>query len=286
MDYPHPYITLRADGNLDFSNAYDDKIGEWDKRAIIYGYQDFPDETDETEALRKIVEESISMGLFYISDQDARPAGGAHPSAHLWDNGKDPVEELRRLSKVREAALKNFGENSIPENSPMANLEEVLVPLYFAHRYQIEAVSKLIGGVEYTYAVRGDNQISNQVVDSEKQRNALNALIETLHPEFLQIPTNIVELIPPKPIGYGKTRESFKGKTGPVFDPLSAAESSADATLSFLLHPQRVSRLIEQNALGQNDLTLNEVIETLDTILVGLNMTILIKPKYKELWIS
>ncbi len=263
MDYPYPYITLQDDGTLDFSKAYDDKIGEWDKRTIIYGYQDFPESTNETDALRKIVEESISKGLLYISDQDARPIDGAHPSAHLWDNGLDAVEELYRLIKVRDAALKKFGENNIPEHTPMATLEEVLVPLYFAHRYQIEAVSKIIGGVEYSYSLRGDDQITNKVVTSDQQRKALNALISTLDPQFLQIPKSIIELIPPKPIGYGKSRESFNGKTGPVFDPFSAAESSADATLTFLLNPHRVSRLIEQNALGQNDLTLNEVIQAL-----------------------
>ncbi len=263
MDYPHPYITLLAKGKLDFSKAYDTKIGEWDKRTIIYGYQDFPDRTNEMEALRKIIEESISKGLLFITDQDARPVSGAHPSAHLWDNGKDAVEELTRLIKVREVALKNFGENNIPENSPMSDLEEVLAPLYFAHRYQIEAVSKLIGGVNYSYAVRGDHQVTNEVVPSAQQRKALDALIVTIQPPFLQIPKNIVDLIPPKPIGYNKGRESFKGKIGPVFDPFSAAESSVDATLSLILNPQRASRLIEQNALGQNDLTLNEVIQTL-----------------------
>ncbi len=263
MDYPHPYITLQANGKLDFSKAYDTKIGEWDKRTIIYGYQDFPERTNETEALRNIVQESISKGLLFISDQDARPENGAHPAAHLWDNGNDAVEELNRLIKVREMALKNFGENNIPENSPMADLEEVLAPLYFMHRYQIEAVSKLVGGVDYSYSLRGDNQVTNKVVPSAQQRKALDALVVTIQPPFLQIPKNIVDLIPPKPIGYSKGRESFKGKTGPVFDPFSVAESSVDATLSLLLNPQRASRLIEQNAMGQNDLSLNEVIQAL-----------------------
>ena len=221
------------------------------------GYQDFPEGIKVEEALKKIIEQSILKGLKYISDQDARPAGGAHPTAHLWDNGQDPVEELSRLSKIRAAALKQFGENNIPKNTPMADLEEVLVPLYFAHRYQIEAVSKLIGGVDYSYKVRGDRQVTPKAVSAAQQRKALDALVKTLDPEFLQIPKEIVQLIPPKPIGYSKGRESFKGKTGPVFDPFSAAGSSANATLAFLLHPQRASRLIQQNALGQNDFDIN-----------------------------
>ena len=43
MDYPHPLVTLKADGTLDYSKVYDVGIGEWDKVAITYGYSDFPD---------------------------------------------------------------------------------------------------------------------------------------------------------------------------------------------------------------------------------------------------
>ena len=42
MDYPHPMVQLNNRGELDFSKAYDDKIGEWDKVAVTWGYQDFP----------------------------------------------------------------------------------------------------------------------------------------------------------------------------------------------------------------------------------------------------
>lgn len=263
MDYPHPYITLDAQGNLDFSKAYDDKIGAWDKRAIIFGYQDFPEGLDKTKALDEISQETINMSLHYISDRDARPAGSAHPLAHLWDNGPDAVAELERLSKVRAKALQNFGENNIPEGTPMSELEEVLVPLYLAHRYQIEAVSKLIGGVEYNYAMRGDGQMMQKTVPPAQQRKALAALIKTMQPEFLKIPQSVLDQIPPKPMGYNRSRESFKGRTGLTFDPIAAAESSVNTALLFLLHPQRASRLVQQNALGKSNFTLRELINEL-----------------------
>ena len=41
MDYPHPLVTLRADGTIDYSQVYANGIGEWDKVAIGYGYSDF-----------------------------------------------------------------------------------------------------------------------------------------------------------------------------------------------------------------------------------------------------
>ncbi len=250
MDYPHPYITLRDDGSLDFSKAYDDKIGAFDKRAILYGYQDFPTGADEAAELSKILTENTRLGLQHIADEGARPATSAHPQAHLWDNGSDAIAELRRLSTVRAAALSRFGEKSIPQGRVMADLERVLVPLYLAHRYQTEATSKLVGGLRYTYAVRGDGQPTNEPVPEATQRAAVDALMETLRPEFLALPENITRLIPPQPIGYDRDRELFKSSTGGFFDPLSAAASSAGLTLDMLLLPERLNRLVEQEARG------------------------------------
>lgn len=250
MDYPYPYITLQKDGSLDFSKAYDDKIGAWDKRAILYGYQDFPPGTDEQVALNAILTENNRLGLLYISDDGARPSNSANPIAHLWDNGESAIDELHRLMDVRKNALSRFGETSIPQGRVMADLEHVLVPLYLAHRYQVEAVSKIIGGVRYTYAVRGDGQQTNEPVQETEQQRAFGAMLETLRPEFLALPENIIHLIPPQPNGFSRDRELFKSNTGGLFDPLAAASSSAELTLRMLLMPERLNRLSEQEARG------------------------------------
>ena len=248
MDYPHPLAKIDANGNIDLSDAYDTGIGEWDKAAIAYGYQDFPDGTDEKSGLNAIVSQTISQGLKYISDADARPAGGAHPFAHLWDNGSNPVDELNRVLNVRSVALANFSENNIREDAPMATLEEVLVPIYLFHRYQLEGAAKLLGGLNYSYAVRGDGQTVTEMVPPSQQRYALAALIRTIQPEVLAIPENILRLIPPRPYGYWRDREMFDIRTGVTFDPLSAAETAADMTVGLLLHPERAARLVEYHA--------------------------------------
>ncbi len=266
MDYPHPYIALDANGNIDFSKAYATGIGAWDKRTILYGYQDFPKGTNVAQALDEILKENHRLGLRYLSDQDARPASGAAPLAHLWDNGSSPVDELRRLAKVREAAIRNFGLNNIPSGTPLAELERILVPLYLAQRYQVEAVSKLIGGVNYTYTVKGFETKANDAwkvtpVDDKTQQEALLALLETLDTRFLEIPANVRAVIPPQPIGYGRDRETFNSDMGLVFDPFAAAESSADNTISFLLNQERLARLIEQKAADpQRIMSVNYVI--------------------------
>lgn len=263
MDYPHPYITLNDEGETDFSRAYDTGIGEWDKRAIIYGYQDFPEKADESAALENILQQTLAMGLKHISDEGARPAGGGHPYAHLWDNGASPVEELERILKVREKALKEFGEENIPEGMPLAALEDVLAPLYFAHRYQVEAVAKLIGGVEYAYAVRGDGQDTvAEMVSPELQLQAIRALQQTLKPRALVLPEWVLDAAPPQPIGYSRGRELFRTYNGGIgLDALAAAESSLNHTIQLMLHPQRLARLVEQHARDEKQPDVNYLIE-------------------------
>ena len=263
MDYPHPYISVGGDGELDFTNAYDVGIGAWDKRTIMYGYMDFPEGTDEAAALKEILDENNRMGLKYISDRDARPAYGAHPTGHLWDNGPNAAQELSRLLQVRKQALAKFGENSIRDNTPMATLENVLVPLYLAHRYQVEGTVKLIGGVDYNYANKGDGQTAAKIVPAAIQQEALQSLLETLDPTNLSLSNEILELIPPQPMGYQRDRELFKIHTGLTFDPLGAAEAAAAHTINMLLQKERMARMIEQHARDGSQMSLNEFLSRL-----------------------
>jgi len=257
MDYPHPYAALRPDGTVDLSDAYATGIGEWDKVAIRYGYSEAP-----PTALRAILEESQKKGLVFLGDADAAD-GGAHPYTHTWDGGKDSIEELARIMRVRARGLERFGEKNIRPGDPMATLEEVLVPLYLGHRYQVTAAAKWLGGLNYTYALRGDGQLIAEIVPAAKQTQALNALVDTLQPSALLLPENILKLIPPRPAGYPRSRETFTGRTGITFDPLAAAEAAAHHTVGLILHPDRVARLVQYHARNSANPSLDAVIDTL-----------------------
>lgn len=246
MDYPHPYITL--DGNtVDLSDAYDDKIGLWDKRAITYGYAEFDDPKDSQNQLNNILKETTALGLLYMSDQDARPMGSAHPKAHLWDNGADPIDELKRISTLRTYSLKNFGADNLTKGTPYSELEKIMVPVYLMHRYQIEAVSKIIGGVNYNYAVKGFENPENTPVSEAVQQAAMQELLNTLSPQELQIPQNALNVLLPSAKGYGRTRESLDSKTSMVFDPMTSAEALSNFVLTLMMHPDRLSRINQQN---------------------------------------
>ena len=260
MDYPHPYIELK-DGEVDLSNAYDDKIGEWDKHVVAYGYQDVAE--NEEAFLASVIKAGQAKGLLYMSDPDARPQSGADNHGHLWDNGSDASQELLRVLKVREKALSDFGINSIPHGTPMSEIEKVLVPIYNFHRYQVEAAAKAISGIEYTYQIKGEGEENYTVVSAKEQKSALNALLKTLSTDVLTLPQDIIRLIPPKAYGYYRDRESSPSKTGLTFDPVTAAEASAKHTIKLLLNSGRLSRLAQQSAIDGDIPSVNTVIDNL-----------------------
>ncbi len=248
MDYPFPLIKIDDSGALDLSDAYDTGIGEWDKRVVLYGYQDFPDSADAEKERNMIIAETIADGWKFVADSDARAVGTAHPDGNLWDNGTDAIEELEHLLKIRDFALRRFSERNIRVGRPMATIEEVLVPLYLLHRFQIPAVGKLVGGQYFRYALRGDGQEVKRIVDAGKQRTAIAILLHTLSPIVLRLPDELVDSIPARPPGFAKTRETFPTDTGTVFDPFGAAESAVALTLDVLLDPTRAARMIAGNA--------------------------------------
>ena len=264
MDYPHPLVKLDESGNIDLSEAYDDKIGTWDKVTVAYGYSDFPD-GENSKKLNKILNDAFSYGLKYITDQDARPASGAHAQAHLWDNGTEAWKELNRIMKIRRKMLDKFSEKAIQEGMPMSSIEDVLVPVYLFHRYQIAATSKLVGGLEYSYKLRGDKQADPAFLTKERQLEALESLLNTLQVKHLRLPEELLGKIPPRAFGYPRSRETFQSKTGPAFDYLAAVETATSLPLNFLFNPDRANRLVTFKARQSDQPGFSEVLERVIT---------------------
>ena len=246
LDYPHPLVTLKPDGSLDYSDVYTKGIGEWDKIAIRWGYQDFANGTDEKAALDAIIEEGHAKDLFYLTNQDL----GAHANVNQWSNGTNASAELDRLMKIRAAALSRFGEQAIKKGEPLATIEEVLVPLYLHHRYQVEAASAVVGGLHYTYALRGGNTTPVRFAPAADQLRAVDAILATLKPSALALPKPLLQVLPPRPSGFGQTRELFPRYTGQMFDAITPAVTAADLAVGFLFDEVRAARLVEQNALN------------------------------------
>ncbi|HUP49841.1 MAG TPA: zinc-dependent metalloprotease [Thermoanaerobaculia bacterium] len=260
LDYPAPYVKI-TDGRLDLSEAYATGVGPYDVALIRYAYSEFPPGADEEAELNRLARQTP----LFVSDPHSRPVSGAHPLGSVWDNGADPVAMLRHEIEVRRIALEQFGLRNIDSGRPLSSLEETLLPLYLHHRYQLEAAAKSIGGVYFTYAVKEGNAAHpaevRRVVPVQQQRQALAAVMATLEPSFLELPRRIVDLIPPPAYAHGDANtELFPRRTDPLFDPIAAAMTSADITISALLDPARGARLAQQEP---GNLSLREVMDVL-----------------------
>ena len=270
MDYPAPRARLTPSGQIDLTAAYAVGPGDYDVWAIRWGYGIFPAGT-ERDSLAAIVAEGLKKGYLYLSDADARPEYASDPRTSLWDDAATPTEFLRRQVAVRRVALDRFGLRNIAVGEPIATLEERLAPLYFFHRFALNGVTKTIGGLEYAYAVRGDNQTVSMPVSGARQRAALSALLAELQPPELAIPDTVIALIGPRPSGYNgavnnsnsPVGELFRGRTDPAFDELSAARTLAQMIVDGILQRERTARLVAFASRGPDMLTLGETIDSL-----------------------
>lgn len=249
MDYPAPYAQIDTNGDIDLSNAYVQRIGEYDKLSVNWLYREFPAGTDEVAALARIADQGVRDGLIYMGHTNNNFIGAAHQYASVWDNGDNLVDHLKLELRIRNIGLERFGTDVIRTGEPLSNLEYVLLPLYMHHRFQLRSAAQSLGGADYRYALKGDGQTPFTVVAGEEQRDALETILSTLDVDFLTLPEEIVAMIPPPAFRYDEGEE-FPGYTEQIFDPLAVAEASAAFTVGEVLHPQRMSRLVMYGSMG------------------------------------
>jgi hypothetical protein len=274
MDYPAPRIKI-VDGAFDFTDAYKVGIGSWDRFAIRWLYDESP--ANQEAALDAIVRDGYAHGMRFVTDADARPSGSSNPWGALWDDGSDAVTELAHVTEVRRLALQRFGPGNLPPGAPLSDLRRVIVPVYLFHRYQVDAASKLIGGVYYTYAVKDDGAAAPTRVPAGEQRRALRALLATLDPGMLDLPESLLSQLsagqsstPDKQVDievFGAPSSKDLERTDaavrtPPFDLLMAASAAADVTLDDLLDVARLNRVMQQGALDPVQLGLPELLST------------------------
>ncbi|MEC3909401.1 zinc-dependent metalloprotease [Sphingobium sp. CR2-8] len=266
MDYPAPRVSIK-DGALDLSDAYATGVGAWDRFAIDWLYRQFPAGTDEKAALDAMARAAQARGYRFVADGDTRGDGDAQPWGNMWDDGTDAVAQLSHILAVRRIALDRLGLDNLPAGAAAADLRRMIVPIYLFHRYQLTAASKLIGGVDYAYAVKGDGHEQALVVDAARQRAALRALLETLDPATLDLPDRLIPLLSSVQSGTPDRQseiELLPGRTAAAFDWARAAEVAADGSLLALLAPERLNRMVAQRAADAGQLSLDELLGTLD----------------------
>jgi predicted transcriptional regulator len=270
MDYPAPLVTLDGQGGFDVSQAYDVGIGEWDKISVRWLYSQYADPADEALGLEAILEDARDQGLLYISDRHARGVNSAHPLANLWDNGEDPTAMLSETLRVRDTALAGFGSNVMAEGLPLSSIRDAFPPIYLYHRYQVEAAAKALGGVMFEYELNGPFAAGLQPHDTEAQWAALEALLETIDPQRLDVPDDIASLLAPSPyVDYDAIaqREHFETDQYPAFSRSNAAAAAARISFAAMLSEARLARMADQSARDGEQLSPQDVLDGINSII-------------------
>lgn len=269
MDYPAPLVLVGEGGELDVGQAYDTGIGEWDIAAIRWLYTHLAPGEDEAEALEAILADARAQGLQYISDAHARSLGAAYPEASLWDNGTDPVAHLGEVMAVREIALSRFGPDRLAPGRPLSELRAVFVPIYLYHRYQTEAAAKAIGGRRFAYEINTGDPAGLSVIAPEEQRRAIEALLETVRPEALDIPDPLLAVLAPDPFtdfDRAVQRELFVSSAAPAFSRVDAARAAARLTFEAALDGEKLARVADQHAADRDQVSLDEVLTRFEAV--------------------
>ncbi|MBV7536332.1 zinc-dependent metalloprotease [Duganella sp. sic0402] len=253
MDYPHPLLTIGADGAIALNEPYGNGVGPWDDFVVAHTYTEFATPQAEAEGLARLRADARARKLDYVSDADSRPSGASHPNGLMWDVGPDSLSGWDLTMTARKRALQQFSIGVLPDARQVGELEARLVPVYLLHRYQTEAVARLVAGASFEYATIGDvrsgaRQAGVQIVPAAIQRQALHKLVDSLRAEQLVLPSNVLDILSPPSQGYQRTPEYFATSMERVFDPYAAAEAAAAQTSLYLFDPARFNRLSWQHA--------------------------------------
>jgi hypothetical protein len=259
MDYPYPLITLK-NGGLDISDAYRKSGGAHDTLAIRYGYTWFATPQAEAEGLKRIVREAEARGLRFIGDAHAQ-LSGSYPAATQWVEGSNMLEALERTMAVRRVLIDRFDERAAQPGEPLAVLNRRFAHVYLHHRYALHGAIKTVGGMEFGYALRGEDTEPTRIIPAAEQRRALQLILENLQPRSLAIPERVASLIPPVPPGWDSDLTLIQTPAGSAFDPVAAAHSLAQEIIQGLLHPERAARLASFHARDESHLSLDEVLQ-------------------------
>lgn len=262
MDYPAPLVRLDAQGRIDIGSAYRNGAGAHDTLAIRYAYTWYPDSVREAAGLAAIMRDAASRGLRFITDAHASPAGSI-PAATQWVEGSTMLEALERTMQVRKLLVERFDTRALLPGEPLAALNRRFAHVYLHHRSALQGAIKYVGGMDYSYALRGDGEEPTRIVPADEQRRALRLVLSALQPAALAIPERVARLIHPVPFGWDNDVAPIPSAAAPAFDPIGTAHSLAQEIVDGLLQPERAARLVAFHAADSTNPSLDEVVGAL-----------------------
>jgi hypothetical protein len=173
MDYArYNYVAQPGDLNINFIR----QLGPYDEYAIEWGYRYFDKETLETEKV--FLEDFVnkkSMNPIYMYG-----SGGNDPNTQTENIGDDPIKASGYGLKNLKIVAKNLDKWTTKKGQSFENLNELYNEMIGVYRRYIYHVIKLIGGINETIMVKGQDNIPYKNVNITSQKKALDFLDDNL----------------------------------------------------------------------------------------------------------
>ena len=171
MDYArYNYIAQPGDKNIRFVR----QMGPYDDYAIEWGYRYFESDAAEKKWLKDFVDTHSLNPIYQFG------SGGNDPNAQTENIGDDPVKATAYGLSNLKIVAKNLEEWTTQDGQTFDDLQELYMELIGVYRRYIYHVVALIGGVNETRIVKGQEAIPYYNVSVQKQREALASLDQNL----------------------------------------------------------------------------------------------------------
>jgi hypothetical protein len=171
MDYArYNYIAQPGDENIRFVR----QMGPYDDYAIEWGYRYFESDAAEKKWLKDFVDTHSLNPIYQFG------SGGNDPSAQTENIGDDPIKATAYGLSNLKIVAENLEEWTTQDGQTFDDLQELYMELIGVYRRYIYHVVALIGGVNETRIVKGQEAIPYYNVSVQKQREALASLDQNL----------------------------------------------------------------------------------------------------------
>ncbi len=256
MDYTIPNISTDKSKQGLF---FDIKPGPYDKWAIQYGYAAAANDSEEKDALQKILAESVKKENRFMNDaDDMRSVGrGIDPRANISDMSDDPIGYAIGNIKMVNDAFPSLIKKYSSSNKSYHELRSAYLTLSGHYARSLNIIGRHIGGVyvNRNFAEQDSSSKPFTPVPYAEQKRAMKALTEyAFSKNAFKVPAGIYSYLQMQRRGYDFRKENEDPK---IHDRILNAQR---AVLDQLLNGTVMQRITDSKLYG-NKYSLTSVLK-------------------------
>lgn len=244
MEYPASNVSLDKSKQAQFSDV---SVGPYDVWAIEFAYKPKLTSGEINDILIRSTEPELAFG----NDADAMSSSnrGIDPRIMVYDLSNDPIKFATDRFILNKRLMSEIQDKFLKEGSTYEDLRRAFYILNSSSSRAGSVISRFIGGVYVDRSVVGQQGGTKPYtpVNYEDQKKAMNTLAKYIFaPESFKIPNELYNLLARERRG----QDFFSGPEDPkIHDQVLGYQT---VTLSHLLHPNTLQRIIDSELYGNN----------------------------------